>query len=61
VFEFAIRNGWAIENPCRRIDRPKAVGDEDIRYLDADEIEALLQAVPDDDFGRVQRGSTSPR
>lgn len=29
--------------------------DADVHYLDASEVEALLKAVPDDDFGRVQR------
>jgi len=56
IFEFAIRQGWASDpNPCKRVDRPAGETDSDIHFLDQAEIEALLRAVPDDDFGRVQR------
>jgi integrase len=57
VCEFAIRQGWASEqNPCKRVDRPRGQeSDADIRFLEQVEIEALLRAVPDEDFGRVQR------
>jgi integrase len=34
------------------VDRPRAAGtDPDIRYLDRDEVEALLRAIPDDRLG----------
>ncbi|MGZ4235303.1 MAG: tyrosine-type recombinase/integrase, partial [Solirubrobacteraceae bacterium] len=56
IFEFAIRRGWANdENPCKRAEKPKAVEHSDIRFLDEDEVEALLRAVPDTEFGRLQR------
>jgi integrase len=56
IYEFAIRRGWATENPCRAIDRPAAIRDDlTIRFLEPPEIEVLLQAVPDNEFGRVQR------
>jgi integrase len=57
IFEHAIRRGWATENPCRHVDRPdvRDEDDRDIRFLEPAEIEALLRATPDDDFGRVQR------
>ena len=55
IFEFAIRRGWATENPCKRVEKPKADEDADIRFLDQDEVEALLRAVPDAEFGHVQR------
>jgi integrase len=56
IFEHAIQRGWANDpNPCKRVDRPKAADTEaDIRFLDQAEVEALLRAVPNDDFGRVQ-------
>jgi integrase len=39
-------------NPVAGIDRPRAPrGDPDIRFLDLDELEALLRAVPDDYMG----------
>jgi integrase len=57
TIEFSIRRGWATENPCRLVDRPRAAddGDRDIRYLDAVEIEAVLAATGEDDFGRLHR------
>ncbi|MDQ6807184.1 MAG: tyrosine-type recombinase/integrase [Actinomycetota bacterium] len=56
VFEFGIRHGWAMANPCRYVDAPRTLeGDTAIRFLDAEEVEALLGAVPDGSYGRVQR------
>jgi integrase len=55
IFEFAIRRRWATQNPCKRIEKPKIVEDADVRFLDEAEVEALLRAVPDTEFGRVQR------
>ena len=56
VFEFAVRKGWATSNPCRYVDTPKALDSETaIRFLEPGEVEDLLAAVPDSDYGRVQR------
>ena len=56
VFEFAVRQGWATSNPCRYVDAPRALeGETAIRFLDAEDVEALLRAVPDGPYGRVQR------
>lgn len=56
LFNFAIRRGWAHANPVAAIERPRAGDtDPDIRFLDHDEIEALLAAVPDDALGKVER------
>jgi integrase len=57
LIEFAIDEGWAAgENPVKRVEKPAlAVADPDIHYLDTEEIEALLRAVPDDPLGRVER------
>ena len=55
IFEFAIRRGWASDNPCKRVEKPRATEDADIHFLDQTEVEALLRAVPDTGFGRVQR------
>ena len=57
IMEHAVRRGWTTTNPCRRVDRPRAEGadSKEIRFLDHAEVEALLQAVPDDDYGRVYR------
>jgi integrase len=56
LFAFAVKRGWASTNPVADVDRPRVTGtDPDIRYLDRDEIEALLRAVPDDWLGPTDR------
>ncbi len=56
IFSFAERKGWAKDNPCRRVDRPQVEENTDIRYLEMEEVEALLRAVPTDDvFGPTDR------
>jgi integrase len=56
VFEFAIRRDWMAANPCRYVDAPRTLAhDVAIRFLDTSEVEALLRAVPDGTYGRVQR------
>ena len=46
VFAFGQRKGWCRENLCERVDRPKVEQSADIRFLEMDEVEALLRAVP---------------
>ena len=57
LIEFAIDEGWMVgENPVKRVERPAlATTDPDVRFLDSEEVEALLRAVPDDPLGRVER------
>jgi len=56
IFEYARREGWVAANPCSLVDKPRTRGsDPDIRYLEPEEIEALLRSVPDDDLGHVER------
>jgi integrase len=57
LIDFAIDEGWATgANPVARVPKPaRAEADADIRFLEAEEIEALLRAVPDDELGRVER------
>jgi integrase len=57
LIEFAIDEGWTTgENPVKRVEKPSlAETDPDVHFLDAEEIEALLRAVPDDVLGRVER------
>jgi integrase len=49
VFEFGKRKGWCEANPCERVDRPQVEQNADIRFLEMEEVEALLAAVPADD------------
>ena len=56
VFDFAIREGWATTNPVKEVEHPRTAGtDPDIRFLDLEEVDALIRAVPDDNLGRVER------
>lgn len=49
IFTFGQRKRWCAENPCARVDRPQLEESADIRFLDMEEVEALLRAVPADD------------
>jgi integrase len=55
ICEFAVRRRWATANPCHHVDRPRVEESQDIRFLEPEEIEAVLRATGDDDFGRVHR------
>ena len=57
LIEFAIDEGWMVgENPVKRVEKPAlAETDPDIHFLETEEVEALLRAVPDDPLGRVER------
>ena len=56
IFEYARREGWVASNPCTLVEKPRAaVADPDIRFLEPEEVEALLRGVPDDELGRVER------
>jgi integrase len=56
VFAFAAKRGWVTANPVASVDRPRQPGaNPDIRFLDLEEVEALLRAVPDDDLGPTER------
>jgi integrase len=57
LVEFAIDEGWMIgENPVKRVAKPAlADADPDVRFLETEDVEALLRAVPDDPLGRIER------
>jgi integrase len=56
VFAFSLRRGWVVTNPVALADRPRAEpGDPDIRFLDREELEALLRAAADDYLGALDR------
>src|SRR5205085_12653772 len=56
IFVYAIKRRWVRSNPVAAIDRPR-MGDaeRDIRFLTLPDFEALLEAIPDDDLGRIER------
>jgi integrase len=45
LLTFAERQGWVSSNVARRVDLPRAVPNEDIRFLEAIEVQALADAV----------------
>jgi integrase len=56
IFEYARREGWVVANPCTLVDKPRVdSSNPDIRFLEREELEALLRSVPDDDLGHVER------
>ena len=45
IFDFALRKGWVIANPCKSVEKPEVADeDQDIRFLDQAELDALLAA-----------------
>jgi integrase len=54
VFAYAQKRMGVQANPCQLVDLPRVDPDEDIRFLTKPDVEKLLEAVPDDDFGRVE-------
>ena len=45
IFDFALRMGWVIENPCETVDKPEVPEeDQDIHFLDQTKLDALLAA-----------------
>ena len=45
IFDFALRKGWVVANPCKAVEKPEVADeDQDIRFLDQAELDALLAA-----------------
>lgn len=56
IFAYAERQGWRTGNPCKLVEKPRDTRvDADIRFLQSHELEALLDAIPADAFGHVER------
>jgi integrase len=57
IFAFSIRRGWATANPVALVERPRAhrSAHRRIRFLQPEELEAVLRAVPADEFGVIER------
>jgi integrase len=55
VFAFGQRKGWCLANPCKGVDRPQIDESGEIHFLELDEVEALLRAVPEDGFASTDR------
>ncbi len=56
IFEHARRQEGIVSNPASLADKPRAPQvDPDIRFLENEEVEALVRSVPDDYLGRIER------
>lgn len=55
VFTFAGRHGWCQENPCRSVRQPRVRESSEIRFLNQEELDALIASV---DVSAVPFGST---
>jgi integrase len=57
VFAFAKRRGWLSSSPLLGVDRPRRAASPNrrIRFLQPEELEATVRAVPDDELGGVER------
>jgi integrase len=47
IFQHGMRRGWCATNPTKMVDKPRVEKTTDIRFLSADELEALLRATTD--------------
>jgi integrase len=54
LFAYGIKRGWCARNPVRSVDKPRDRRDPEIRFLNQEELEALLGATPDDLLGRIE-------
>jgi integrase len=57
LFRFAIKRGWASSNPVAFVDRPRLPRQSSarLRFLQPEEVEALLRAVHGDELGGLER------
>jgi integrase len=57
IWVFSVKRGWALTNPVALVDRPKSARSSHrrIQFLQPEELEALVRAVPDDLLGDVER------
>lgn len=57
VFNFAHRQRWCLENPCWGVRCPQIRPHQDIRFLDKDDLEAVLRAidVAETPFGAIDK------
>jgi integrase len=60
IYAISIKRQWATDNPVALVDRPRSPrsarsAHRRIRFLQPEELEALLRAVPDDYLGALER------
>lgn len=56
IFRFAIAEEWRTDNPVAAITKPEIETDPDaVEYLTTAEVDRVIAAVPDDEWGKVER------
>ena len=55
ILDHGVKRGWCETNPVALVEKPRADGDPDIRFLTLDELEAILDATPTTPLGRIDR------
>jgi integrase len=55
VFSFAEEEGWISDNPMRAVKLPKVSKGKDLQYVPIQDLPRLVEAVPDDNLGRLER------
>ncbi len=55
IFAHALRRGWCAGNPVAAVDKPREQRANDIRYLTAAELDALVGATPNNPLGQLER------
>jgi Phage integrase, N-terminal SAM-like domain len=62
LFAYAEGQEWTRGNPCKLVEKPgEDEGDADIRFLDDQQLDALLRAVPNERLGWLDRVLYLPR
>jgi len=56
LFRFAVKRGWAKANPVTDVDRPRQPrrASTRLRFLQPEELESVIAAIPQDDLGAVE-------
>ncbi len=57
IFAFAVKRRWVTMNPVALVDRPRGSRAKSLRlqFLQPEELDAVIRAVPDDKLGAVER------
>jgi integrase len=55
TFALALREGWVAANPVSGSECPAQPRSTGIRFLEPEQVEAVVRSVPDDEWGEVER------
>lgn len=55
ILDHGVKRGWCSTNPVALVEKPRSDRNSDIRFLSVAELEAILDAAPKTQLGRVDR------